>query len=183
MSRQHRHWLFSGVGWRLTSSVVLSLDSLNHNFVVPMQWLPSFRTLSNRSCYLPTYLLTVPYGLCKFLKTKKTQKNQNWYKHFPGHEYMESQFSVERAKIKGQGHQMSKTSTAIWHHGWPIKHRGSGTNCKLGDLIHCQRLTRLATEQTTAYHVGTRHQHLFLSCPALNVNVSLAPIKCTPNKI
>ena len=26
-------------------SVVLSLDSLNHNFVVPPQWLPSFRTL------------------------------------------------------------------------------------------------------------------------------------------
>ena len=40
------------------SSVVLSLDSLNHNFVVPAQWLLSFRTLIVHVTYLLTYLLS-----------------------------------------------------------------------------------------------------------------------------
>jgi len=29
-------------------------------------------------------------------------------------------------------------------------------------LIYCRRLTRSATRRTAAYHVGTRHRHIFL---------------------
>ena len=43
---------------------------------------------------------------------------------------------------------------------------GSGADCKLGltilDRIYCQRLRRSATGLTAAYHIGTRHRHLFL---------------------
>jgi len=50
----------------------------------------------------------------------------------------------------------------MFTYGQPIERGGSGADCKLGDLIYCQRLKSSASGRTAAYHVITRRRYLFL---------------------